>query len=87
MFSITCRSINHSFAIRRFPLPPDQQNHRQLGAPRSGFPIRLTSTNDMEPMNSFDIETPGEPNQIMPSSIYKTLGGSYFDPSSFVDAS
>jgi hypothetical protein len=55
---------------------------------QSGFPIRLTSTSDQELMNSFDFETPGEPNQIAPLRRLnpQTSGGYYFDPSSFVNA-
>jgi outer membrane receptor protein involved in Fe transport len=54
----------------------------------SGFPIRLTSSEDRELMSSIDYETPGEPNQIAPFRRLKPQksGGYYFDPSSFVDA-
>ena len=55
---------------------------------QSGFPIRLTSTEDTELMSSYDFETPGEPDQIAPLrrlSPQKT-GGYYFDPASFTDA-
>ena len=56
---------------------------------QSGFPIRITSSSDRELMNSFDFESPGEPNQIAP---FRRLdppvsGGYFFAPSSFVDAS
>jgi len=55
---------------------------------QSGFPIRLTSSDDRELMSSSDFETPGEPNQI---AAFRRLdpqksGGHYFDPTSFVDA-
>lgn len=55
---------------------------------QSGFPIRITSQNDRELMNSFDYEMPGEPNQIAPLHVLdpRTSGGYYFDPASFVDA-
>jgi len=56
---------------------------------QSGFPIRITSTSDLELMSSFDYETAGEPNQI---AAFRRLspqksGGYFFDPSSFVDGS
>jgi hypothetical protein len=59
-----------------------------IGTLQSGFPIRLTSSEDRELMSSFDFETPGEPNQIAPLRRLdpQTSGGYYFDPSSFVDA-
>ncbi|MBZ5654477.1 MAG: carboxypeptidase regulatory-like domain-containing protein [Acidobacteriia bacterium] len=55
---------------------------------QSGFPIRLTSSDDEELMSSFGIEAPGEPDQI---ALFRRLnpqksGGYYFDPASFVDA-
>ncbi len=55
---------------------------------QSGFPIRLTSSEDRELMSSSDFETPGEPNQIAPFRRLdpQKSGGYYFDPSSFVDA-
>jgi hypothetical protein len=55
---------------------------------QSGFPIRLTSTNDLELMSSFDFETPGEPNQIAPLRRLnpQKSKGYYFDPSSFAEA-
>src|SRR5437879_7963116 len=31
---------------------------------QSGFPIRITSQSDLELQNSFDFETPGEPNLV-----------------------
>jgi hypothetical protein len=33
---------------------------------QSGFPIRITSQDDIEEMNSFDFELPGEPNMTAP---------------------
>jgi hypothetical protein len=55
---------------------------------QSGFPIRLTSTKDLELMSSYDFETAGEPNQIAPLRRLdpQKSGGYYFDPSSFADA-
>lgn len=55
---------------------------------QSGFPIRLTSSSDKELMNSFDLETPGEPTQVAPFRHLdpQKSGGYYFDPSSFVEA-
>ena len=49
---------------------------------QSGFPIRLTSNNDRELMNSFDFESPGEPSQIAPFRRVsaQTTGGYFFDP-------
>ncbi|HXW90344.1 MAG TPA: carboxypeptidase-like regulatory domain-containing protein [Terriglobales bacterium] len=54
---------------------------------QSGFPIRITSSGDLELMGSFDFEDPGEPNQIAPFqrlSPQKT-GGYYFNPASFAN--
>jgi hypothetical protein len=55
---------------------------------QSGFPIRLTSSDDRELMNSFDYETAGEPNQVAPfRRLSRQKSGGYFlDPTSFVDA-
>jgi hypothetical protein len=55
---------------------------------QSGFPIRMTSQNDQELMNSFDFETVGEPLQIAPFRRLnpQQSGGYYFDPASFTDA-
>jgi len=52
---------------------------------QSGFPIRITSSNDSELMGSFDFETPGEPNMIAPFQRLnpQTSGGYYFNPASF----
>jgi hypothetical protein len=54
---------------------------------QSGFPIRLTSSGDLELMSSLNFETPGEPNQIAPLRRLDphNSGGYYFDPASFVD--
>ena len=54
---------------------------------QSGFPIRLTSSDDLELMSSLNFETPGEPNQIAPLRRLDphNSGGYYFDPASFVD--
>jgi hypothetical protein len=55
---------------------------------QSGFPIRLTSTEDLELMSSYDFETAGEPNQTAPLRRLdpQKSAGYYFDPSSFADA-
>ena len=55
---------------------------------QSGFPIRLTSSSDLELLSSFDFESPGEPNQIAPLRRLspQKSGNYYFDPSSFVAA-
>jgi hypothetical protein len=55
---------------------------------QSGFPIRLTSSDDRELMSSSDFETPGEPNQIAPLRRLdpQESGGYYFDPASFAEA-
>jgi hypothetical protein len=55
---------------------------------QSGFPIRITSSSDLELMGSLDFEAPGEPNQVAPLRILnpRTSGGYYFDPASFADA-
>lgn len=52
---------------------------------QSGFPIRITSSDDRELMNSSDFELPGEPDLIKP---FRRLdprgpGNRAFDPSSF----
>ncbi|HTS59222.1 MAG TPA: carboxypeptidase-like regulatory domain-containing protein [Terriglobales bacterium] len=54
---------------------------------QSGFPIRITSSNDSELMGSFDFETPGEPNMIAPFQRLnpQTSGGYYFNPASFTN--
>lgn len=55
---------------------------------QSGFPIHLTSSKDLELMNSFNYDAPGEPNQVAPFRRLEPqkTNGYYFDPSSFVDA-
>jgi len=54
---------------------------------QSGFPIRMTSTSDLELMNSFDFESPGEPDQIAPLRRVnpRKSGGYSFDPSAFIE--
>jgi Carboxypeptidase regulatory-like domain len=54
---------------------------------QSGFPIRITSSSDLELMGSFDFEAPGEPNMIAPLRLLnpRTSGGYYFDPTSFAN--
>lgn len=54
---------------------------------QSGFPVRITSQDDNELMNSFDFEMPGEPNLV---GTFRRLdprepGNLGFDPSVFVD--
>ena len=55
---------------------------------QSGFPIRLTSENDLELMGSVDFLSPGKPDQIAPLHIMnpQKSGGLYFDPASFTDS-
>ena len=55
---------------------------------QSGFPLRITSQNDRELMNSFDYEMPGEPDQVAPLQILdpRKFAGYYFAPSSFTDS-
>jgi hypothetical protein len=52
-----------------------------------GFPIRITSQDDIEEMNSFDFELPGEPNQTGPFKTQdpKKNGGYWFDPALFTN--
>jgi hypothetical protein len=59
---------------------------------QSGFPIRITSSSDLEMQNSSDFLYPGEPDLIAafhtlnPAHFNSALQGNYaFDPSSFVD--
>lgn len=54
---------------------------------QSGFPIRITSEDDLELMGSFDYETAGEPDQIAPLRRLSPnkSGGYFFDPASFTD--
>ena len=33
---------------------------------QTGFPIRITSSDDLELMNSYDFELPGEPDIVKP---------------------
>jgi hypothetical protein len=52
---------------------------------QSGFPIRITSQSDFELQNSFDFETPGEPNLVAPFKGLDPRGPGHlgFDPNSF----
>ena len=54
---------------------------------QSGFPIRITSSDDLELMGSFDFEAPGEPNMIAPfQRLYpQASNGYYFNPASFAN--
>jgi hypothetical protein len=54
---------------------------------QSGFPIRITSSSDLELMGSFDFEDPGEPNQVAPfhRMAPQSSGGYYFHPASFAN--
>jgi len=54
---------------------------------QSGFPIRLTSQNDQELLDSFNFETAGEPEQIAPFHRLQpqNSGGYYFNPASFTN--
>jgi carboxypeptidase family protein len=56
---------------------------------QSGFPIRITSSSDLELMGSLDFESPGEPNQVVPFRRLnpRTSGGYYFDAAAFSDGS
>ncbi len=52
---------------------------------QSGFPIRITSSDDLELQLSIDFETPGQPDQVGP---FRTLdprapGNQWFDPTAF----
>jgi hypothetical protein len=52
---------------------------------QTGFPIRITSSDDLELMNSYDFELPGEPDVV---KSFRTLnprgpGNLFFDPSIF----
>lgn len=55
---------------------------------QSGFPIQITSNNDLELMNSLDYESVGEPEMIAPFHRLtpQTSGGYFFDPTAFADA-
>jgi hypothetical protein len=52
---------------------------------QSGFPIRITSSDDLELMNSYDFEYPGQPNIVKPFQTINPRGASnlFFDPSTF----
>jgi hypothetical protein len=52
---------------------------------QSGFPVRITSSDDMELENSFDFLTPGEPNLVRPFVTLDPRGPNHlaFDPTSF----
>jgi hypothetical protein len=52
---------------------------------QSGFPIRITSSDDLELMNSFDFELPGEPDIVRPfrTTDPRGPGNLFFDPSIF----
>jgi len=54
---------------------------------QTGFPIRITSTEDFELMSSFDFSSAGEPDQVAPLHVLspQKSGGSFFDPNSFAD--
>jgi hypothetical protein len=54
---------------------------------QSGFPIRITSQDDIEEMNSFDFELPGQPNQTGPFKTQdpRKNGGYWFDPALFTN--
>jgi hypothetical protein len=52
---------------------------------QTGFPVRITSSDDLELMNSYDFELPGEPDIVKP---FRTInprgqGNLFFDPSTF----
>ena len=55
---------------------------------QTGFPIRITSSNDTELENSFFFETPGEPNVSGPLQILhpQQNGGLYFNTNNFSNA-
>jgi len=54
---------------------------------QTGFPIRITSQDDIEEMNSFDFELPGQPNQTGPFKTQdpRKNGGYWFDPALFTN--
>jgi hypothetical protein len=54
---------------------------------QSGFPIRITSQDDIEEMNSFDFELPGQPNQTAPFKTQdpRTHNAYWFDPNLFTN--
>lgn len=55
---------------------------------QSGFPIRISSNNDLELMNSIDYESVGEPQMLAPFHRLdpQKSGGYFFDPAAFADA-
>jgi hypothetical protein len=52
---------------------------------QTGFPIRITSSDDLELMNSYDFEYPGEPDIVKPFRTMNPRGAYnlFFDPSGF----
>jgi outer membrane receptor protein involved in Fe transport len=52
---------------------------------QSGFPNRMTSSDDLELMNSFFFYAPGEPNMVAPLKVLNPhqQGNYYFDPNGF----
>ncbi len=52
---------------------------------QSGFPIRITSSDDLELMNSYDFELPGEPDLVQPFHTINPRGPNNldFDPAAF----
>jgi len=52
---------------------------------QTGFPVRISSSDDLELMNSYDFELPGEPNLVRPFSRLDPRGPGNlgFDPSAF----
>jgi Carboxypeptidase regulatory-like domain len=56
---------------------------------QSGFPIRITSSDDLELMYSYDFLTPGEPNMVAPFHKLDPRGPNHlaFDPASFSEPS
>lgn len=52
---------------------------------QSGFPIRITSSDDLELMNSYDFEYPGQPDIVKPFQAINPRGVNnlFFDPSTF----
>jgi hypothetical protein len=52
---------------------------------QTGFPIRITSSDDLELMYSYGFELPGEPDMVKPFRATNPRGANnlYFDPSTF----
>jgi hypothetical protein len=52
---------------------------------QTGFPIRITSSDDLELMSSYDFELPGEPDMVKPFQTLNPRGQNnlFFDPSIF----